>query len=324
MSGVSKEQIEQAKKVDLLAYLQTYEPDNLIKISANEYCLKDHDSLKISNGMFHWFSRNIGGVSALDFLIKVRGMDFVNTVMVLCNQRAPPVVSSFQTVNEQSQQKSEFVLPTPNWNNAKVTAYLLKRGIDGEIIEKCIRDGILYQTQKYGNCCFVGRDNSGIPRFACVRSTINNLRYDIEESDKKHSFNILSTNPQSGLLFVTESAIDTLSAMTLRKICGKTYENCNYLSLDGTSTIPLIQYLDNNPHISHIILGLDNDSAGRKCEDKIKEVTQTDVTLKNRHISVISEPPTGENCKDYNDMLLAVIQKPKEHTKVRSNADIFI
>ena len=71
--NVTAEQIRQAKQMDLLTYLQSYEPDNLKKISHNTWCTKEHDSLKISNGKWHWFSRHIGGTTALDYLIKVKG-----------------------------------------------------------------------------------------------------------------------------------------------------------------------------------------------------------------------------------------------------------
>jgi len=61
IGGVTKEQIAQAKSIDLLSYLQANEPGNLKKSGSNEYRLADHDSLKISNGRWHWFSRGIGG-----------------------------------------------------------------------------------------------------------------------------------------------------------------------------------------------------------------------------------------------------------------------
>ena len=61
----------------MLSYLQTYEPHELKRSGPNEYCTRTHDSLKISNGKWCWNSRGFGGRTALDYLIKVRGMDFV-------------------------------------------------------------------------------------------------------------------------------------------------------------------------------------------------------------------------------------------------------
>ena len=73
MPKIPPEQIEQARGVDLLSYLQTHEPQSIRKCGAGEYCLVEHDSLKISNGRWNWFGRGFGGYSCLDFLIKVRG-----------------------------------------------------------------------------------------------------------------------------------------------------------------------------------------------------------------------------------------------------------
>ena len=87
MPGVTKEQIAQAKEWDLLSYLQTYEPQELKRSGPNEYCTRTHDSLKISNGKWCWNSQGIGGRTALDYLIKVRGMDFVGAVEALCGYR---------------------------------------------------------------------------------------------------------------------------------------------------------------------------------------------------------------------------------------------
>ena len=41
--------IEQARQMDLLSYLQRYEPDNLKHVARNVYCTREHDSLKISS-----------------------------------------------------------------------------------------------------------------------------------------------------------------------------------------------------------------------------------------------------------------------------------
>jgi len=74
MPYVTPEQIQRAKQMDLLTYLQYYEPYELVRFSGNVYTTRSHDSLKISNRKWNWWSRDIGGRSALDYLIKVRDM----------------------------------------------------------------------------------------------------------------------------------------------------------------------------------------------------------------------------------------------------------
>ena len=49
MPYIEAEALQQARRVDLLSWLQANEPWNLVKISGNNYCTKEHDSLKISN-----------------------------------------------------------------------------------------------------------------------------------------------------------------------------------------------------------------------------------------------------------------------------------
>lgn len=50
----------EAKQIDLLTYLKACEPSQLVRVSGNTYCTKEHDSLKISNGKWMWWSRGIG------------------------------------------------------------------------------------------------------------------------------------------------------------------------------------------------------------------------------------------------------------------------
>ena len=77
MSYYSKEQIEQARQMDLLTYLQRYEPGELVHVSGNTYCTRTHDSLKISNGKWYWWSRSVGGRTALDYLTIVQSLTFI-------------------------------------------------------------------------------------------------------------------------------------------------------------------------------------------------------------------------------------------------------
>lgn len=80
MSYVKPEQIEQARRIDLLSYLQMYQPNELVHVSGGTYCTRSHDSLKMSNGKWYWWSRGIGGKSALDYLVKVEGLAFTDAV----------------------------------------------------------------------------------------------------------------------------------------------------------------------------------------------------------------------------------------------------
>lgn len=62
--------------VDLFSYLETCEPSSIKKSGPREYCLREHDSLKISNSKWFWFSWGVGSNNALDFLVQVCGMEF--------------------------------------------------------------------------------------------------------------------------------------------------------------------------------------------------------------------------------------------------------
>ena len=139
---VTPEQIEYARQTDLLTYLQNYEPNNLQRIGTGTYCTKEHDSLKISNGLWHWFSRHIGGKNALDYLIKVRGFSFTQAVMVLNN-----IVPEAQIFRKSSEVQKVLELPKFHSDIQRVKSYLMKRGIDERIIDYCYKDGALLKTR---------------------------------------------------------------------------------------------------------------------------------------------------------------------------------
>ena len=83
MLPIPKEIVEEARKIDLLTYLKNYEPYELVEECTGVYSTKTHDSLKISNGLWFWFTRQIGGKSAIDYLIKVKNYKFVEAVKIV-------------------------------------------------------------------------------------------------------------------------------------------------------------------------------------------------------------------------------------------------
>jgi hypothetical protein len=307
MPYVTPEQIESAKQMDLLTYLQYYEPQELVRFSGNVYTTRTHDSLKISNGKWCWWSRNIGGRSALDYLIKVRGMTLPEAVLQIDRQAAvtPPVS---QKTQEPSKPK-KLLLPEKNENNDRVIAYLIGRGIHREIIDYCIRTKRLYESRDYHNAVFIGFDRHGVPKYATLRGTTNR-RYmgEANGSDKHFSFSIPARN-KSCKLHLFESAIDLLSYCTLELLSGRDWRQENCLSLAGIympkkiieeSTPPaaLMQYLKDFPQIKKIALHLDNDIAGRLAAKAIQTILPS-------AYAVYDEAP--KRGKDYNDYLRIVL-----------------
>ena len=271
---VTEEQIERAKQTDLLSYLQRHEPNNLQRLGSSTYCTKEHDSLKISNGLWHWFSRNIGGKNALDYLIKVKGFSFPEAVAALTEDFAP--ARNDQAVRFQPVKK-EFELPPLNPDIAQVKRYLLRRGIDGRLIDYCHRYGMLYEDAQYHNCIFIGRDEAGTPKYGAVRSTVTNFKRELDGSDKRYSFRITPAKEASAVnLF--ESAIDLLSYITLELMNHRDWTREDYLSLGGVyankenrPTVPaaLQAYLDRNPNTEVVFFHLDNDEIGRMATSQI-------------------------------------------------------
>ena len=66
---ISTKDLKVVRQLDLLTYFQNYEPEELIKNGRNDYKIRSHSSLHLSNGMWCYWAKNIGGVSALDYFI---------------------------------------------------------------------------------------------------------------------------------------------------------------------------------------------------------------------------------------------------------------
>ena len=86
----SEEEYQAAKQVRAYEYLQMHQPGRLKKTrTRNEWQLQDHDSFKINEitSKWHWKSRDIGGMSALRFLMQVDGMEYTKPKPCVSRQR---------------------------------------------------------------------------------------------------------------------------------------------------------------------------------------------------------------------------------------------
>lgn len=218
MPYVTKGQIAAAREMDLLTYLRRFEPQELVHIGGDTYATRTHDSLKISNGKWCWWSRNIGGTTALDYLTTVEGVSFLDAVQRVLGE---PPHAPHKSEPTEPLLKTEFTLPPKHADNRRVFAYLRSRGIDAEIINHCIKHGQLYEDAEHHNCVFVGYDGDS-PAYGALRGTLSDTTFagEVPGSDKRFSFAV-PLHAGGKTLCVFESAIDALSYLTLLKLRGR-------------------------------------------------------------------------------------------------------
>lgn len=302
MPYIPPEIVEKAKEMDVLTYLQNYEPNELVKVGNGTYSTKTHDSIRISNGLWNWFSRGVGGKNAVSYLMKVKNYSFLDAIQTIIGN-----VSVKQPViyREEKKEKTEFVLPLKSINSERAKRYLVKRGIDLEIINECINSGLIYESEPNHNVVFLGTDEEKKYKYAFFRGT-NDTRFmgESKGSDKVYTFRLLSNN-ESKRVHLFESAIDLLSYATLLKMKNIDWKNENMISLGGVNKpseeqevndkipIAIIKFLENNSNIKQIYLHFDNDEIGEKASKALME------KLSNKYEVIDNRPPVGKDCNDY-------------------------
>lgn len=211
-------------------------------------------------------------------------------------------VQSLVPLPAEKQTEKKLLLPEPYRHQTRVVSYLRGRGIDGEIVDFCLRTGRVYESKRYHNAVFVGRDRGGKPHYAALRGMGTDFIGDASGSDKNYSFSIPAED-KSREVHLFESAIDLLSYATLRKMDGQNWRAEHLLSLAGVyqpakkieqSKVPaaLSCFLREHPAVHTVVFHLDNDRAGWLATEAIKMV----LLEKYRTEDVPSQK--GKDCND--------------------------
>lgn len=319
-----------------MSFLDRYEGGNLKRSASNEWKIEGIPGLLISNGMFNHTMEGYGGKTALDWLVKVRGMEFKEAVRQLAGDEVTPTAqrAAPQPSPRKKDPKVYFQLPTASENNEVAISYLESRSIDRAIIQTCIDNGSLYQSapdnrrinwideegeitpafktiKKNGesrempwreviktSCIFVGRDENNHPAYASQRQVDGDFKGDIAGSKKAHGFCLPANDPASQSLAVFEAPIEALSHATLSKHLNSQID-AHRLFLGGVFSLALKQFLENNESIKTIYLCLNNDEAGQTAMKRIAE--ELAFNDKYQGIKIVPWPPSQGN--DYNQML---------------------
>ena len=307
MPYIEPEALQEARRIDLLTWLRMNDPDNLVHVSGNTFCTAEHDSLKISNGKWYWFSRGIGGVSALDYLIKVKEIPLPQAVEMIAGAGAVSYKISYQRA--EPKQPKKLLIPELERYPVRAKNYLRSRGISQKVIDYGFSHSLIFETKDYHNVMFVGYDREGRARYAAMRGTGSAYKGEVTGSDKRYSFSICP-NEHPTKLHLFEAAIDLLSFATLEEMDGRDWKQDALLSLAGVFAakrndvvpVALQTFLDGHPEIKTIHLHLDNDEVGRKAAEGIRK------GLGDRY-QVLDEPP--ESGKDVNEHLMNRIRNTR-------------
>ena len=262
----TQEQIDRANRADIADFLRTQ--GETLERAGNEYRWKRHDSLTVRENKWYRHSQSKGG-GPIDFVMEFYGRSFTEAVQLLTGelgegkpeQTAPPPLSDFR-------------LPPRSPDPGQVKRYLTEaRRIDEDVTGFFLSTGDIYEEAAHHNAVFVGRDESGIPRYAHQRGTTGNFRLDVKGSDKAFNF---CYRGEGERLFVFEAPIDLLSFLCLFK---KDWQKQSYLALGGVGEKALLRFLSDRPNIKTVFLCLDSDQAGSDACSRLAELVPEGLTV---------------------------------------------
>lgn len=274
----TQEQIDRANRVDLVQFLHS-QGETVIK-SGNEYRWKRHDSLTVKGNKWFRHSQSKGGYP-IDFVMEFFSKTFPEAVFLLIRE-APSDNSTTAAPSE------KFRLPPRSRYIESAMVYLRQRKIPEELIQEFYREGLIYEDAQRHNVVFVGKDESGIPRYAHCKGTEDTFRMDVLGSDKAHNFAYRSDGKS---LFVFEAPIDLISFIALYP---KNWKSRNYLSLGGIGAKSLEGFLSERSDMETIYICTDADKAGNDAVGRLLESIP-------EHMTVVRLMPCA---KDWNEVLM--------------------
>lgn len=290
----TEEQKQRANRVDLVEFLER-QGEKLLPSGREKRLASDH-SITVRGNEWYDHALEQGGL-AIDFVQNFYGLSFPEAVTKLLGDEQGEV---YCTAKERKQtEQKPFVLPPKNSDMRRVFAYLIKnRYIDRDVVSFFAKQKLLYEsceqsadkTKEYHNAVFVGYDENEVPCHAHKRGIYSNgqsFKGNVEGSNPCYSFHYTGT---SNRLYVFEAPIDMLSFITIYR--STHWQEDSYVALCGVSEQAMIEMLENNPNINHILLCLDHDLAGIEASEKFQDILYKKGIECSRLLS---------KCKDWNE-----------------------
>ena len=261
----TEQEKESANSASIVDYLNAH--GETVKRAGREY-VWDSPTGKVSIHGSEWYSQyeQVGG-GAINFVRKFFGLSYPEAVQSLLGSNVGSAIIR-EPREQKRDEKKPFALPEKHTDMRRVYGYLLReRLIDREVINRFVRDGLIYEDAEYHNAVFVGKNTEGVPVHAQKRATTpkSNFKGNLESSTAEYSFHF---NGTSEYLFVFEAPIDMLAYISMHQ---QGWENHSYVALCSTADRAALQMLKDHPNIKTVYLCLDNDSAGQTGCERVAE-----------------------------------------------------
>ena len=265
------EQKQRANSVDLVRFLEM-RGEKLIKSGREKRLASDH-SITVRGNEWYDHSAESGGY-AIDFVKQFYGLSFPEAVTMLLGGEQGEAYRPAE--KRKLEVKKPFALPNPHSDMRRAYAYLVKtRLIDREVVSFFAKAKLLYEscekskdaTKEYHNAVFVGIDETGTARHAHKRGLSTEgvgFKGNVDGCDPRYSFHWFG---ESDTLYVFEAPVDMLSFITLHP---EDWQQHSYVALCGVGGQAMLWMLEQCPKLCNVSLCLDNDEAGYKASDRLK------------------------------------------------------
>mgnify|MGYP002528292522 FL=1 len=262
--------------------------ERLYRNGKESYWLDGTSKVSIKGNLWYHQYEGVGG-NAVDFVRRFYNKSYPEAITYLLGGYGGSPIQSAPVIKKE---QKPFEMPKKNDNMRRVYAYLMnRRGIDRDVIYTFAHCGLIYESEKYHNVVFVGKDNQGIPRHIHKRGTAPESTYkgNADSSIPEFSFH---WNGKSDKIYLFEAPIDMLSFITMHK---ENWQQHSYAACCGVSDKVLFQMLNDNPNLKTVYLCLDNDEGGEKANKRISDKL---------FIHGIDHEILVPNLKDWNEDLL--------------------
>jgi len=302
------EQKYRANNVDLADFLQR-RGEKLLPSGRDKRLASDR-SITVRGNEWYDHSAESGGY-AIDFVRKFYGCSYPEAVTLLLGGEQGEIYRPAS--QKEPEPKKTFALPPAHTDMRRVYAYLVKTRHIGREVSFFAKQKLLYEscekskdgTKEYHNAVFVGLDEKGVARHAHKRGIYTlgqSYKGNVDGCDPRHSFHWLG---ESERLYVFEAPVDLLSYITLHP---QDWQRHSYVSLCGVGGQAMLWMLEQYPKLRQVALCLDNDAAGHKASERLKQQLAEKGYESERFMS---------QGKDWNDDLTEAAQQRQSEFEMR-------